>query len=90
MYLARLAVVLGRLDDANDLFERTDARLLALGAPFFQARNQVEWARLLSMRGSADDARRARELLTEAAATAEQYGCAGIERRAKQLVAVVA
>ena len=89
MYLARLAAVLGRLDDANDLFERTDARLRALAAPFFQARNQVEWARLLSTRGGTADAHRARELLAEAVATAEQYGCAGIERRANELAAVV-
>lgn len=41
MYLARLATVLGRHDDATSLFERADAQLRALRAPFWQARNQV-------------------------------------------------
>jgi class 3 adenylate cyclase/tetratricopeptide (TPR) repeat protein len=90
MYLARLATVLGRLDEANDLFARTDGRLRALAAPFFQARNQVEWARLLSTRGGDHDVHRARDLLAEASATAARYGCAGIERRVKELVAAVA
>jgi tetratricopeptide (TPR) repeat protein len=85
MYLARLAAVLGRLDDANELFERADAQLRALGAPFFQARNQVEWARLLSTRATDADLRRARELLDDAVTTAATYGCAAVEHRAHDL-----
>ena len=84
MYLARLATVLGRHDDAIRLFERTDAQLRALRAPFWQARNQVEWARLLNTRATDTDLHHARELLAEATTTAATYGCAGIERRAHQ------
>jgi hypothetical protein len=79
--------VLGRHDDADKLFERADARLLALDAPFLQARNQVEWARLLGTNGSGNDRQRAEALLTTAESTARTYGCAGIERRARELVA---
>ncbi|MGI8633758.1 MAG: ATP-binding protein [Solirubrobacterales bacterium] len=85
MYLARLATVLGRHDDAAGLFERADAALRALRAPFWQARNQVEWARLLRTRGTDTDLRRARELLAEATTTAATYGCGAVERRANEL-----
>ncbi len=89
MYLARLATVLGRHDDALRLFERADAQLRALRAPFWQARNQVEWARLLSTLGTDTDVQHARELLTEATTTAVSYGCAGVERRANDLAATL-
>jgi len=85
VYLARLAAVLGRHDDALCLFERADAQLRTLRAAFWQARNQVEWARVLSTQGTETDLQRARELLAEATATAATYGCAGIERRANEL-----
>jgi len=86
VYLARLATVLGRHDDALRLFERADTQLRALRAPFWQARNQVEWARLLSTRATASDLHHARELLAEATTTAAAYGCADIERRATELI----
>ena len=86
MYLARLAVVLGRLDDARAHFERADGQLRALRAPYPQARNQVEWARLLTASGAASDLRQARALLSEAAATATAFGCAAVERRATELL----
>ena len=80
MCLARLAVVLRRYDDANALFERADAQLGSLEAPFLHARNQVEWARLLCTDGTASDLARARELRDEAMATAATYGCEGVAR----------
>lgn len=87
MYLARLAVVLERDDEASGLFERADRQLRALDAPFWHALNQVEWARLLRNRGSGRDLRRVRDLLTEAATTAALHGCPGVERRADELAA---
>ncbi|MGH9276366.1 MAG: ATP-binding protein [Acidimicrobiales bacterium] len=85
MYLARLAAVLGRHGDALRHFEQADAQLRALRAPFPQARNQIEWARLLGTTGSVADLRHARELLAEATTTAATCGYAGIERRAREL-----
>ncbi len=90
MYLARLAVVLGHHEDARTLFERADAQLRALEAPFWHAINQVEWARLLSAVGSGDELRRARELLAEAATTAASHGCPSVERRANEVAATLA
>jgi hypothetical protein len=83
-YLARLASLLGR-DDAVEFFERGDAQLRALGAPFWQARNEIEWARHLAHQGS-DRHDHARALLTEAITTSREYGCAGLERRANELL----
>jgi hypothetical protein len=83
-YLARLASLLGR-DDAVEFFARGDAQLRALGAPFWQARNEIEWARHLAHQGS-DRHDHARALLTEAITTSREYGCAGLERRANELL----
>ena len=85
IYLARLAVLLGRDDDTPQLFARAEAQLRSLEAPFWQARNQVDWARWLIAQGSESDLRRARELLAEAMITAITHGCRAIERRADEL-----
>jgi tetratricopeptide (TPR) repeat protein len=85
MYLARLAGLLERHEDAIGLFERADAQLRALGAPFWHARNQVDWARQLLAHGATRDLDGARELLAEAAVTAASYGCDAVARRADEL-----
>jgi hypothetical protein len=85
IYLARLAVLLGRHEEAARLFARADAQLHALGAPFWQARNQVDWALWLISQGTDGDLRHARELLADATTTAIAHGCTGIERRAAEL-----
>jgi hypothetical protein len=88
-YLARLAAVLGHRQEAEQLFERADRQLRALGAPFWQARNQVEWARMLIVSGTEADAARAGSLLSEATTTAAAYGCQAVERRAEELTAAL-
>jgi hypothetical protein len=90
MNLGRLAIVLDRHRDANCLFERADAQLRALDAPFLRARNQVEWARLLGSDGTERDPARAQELLADAVSTAATYGCAGVQRRADEVAALLA
>ena len=60
--------------------------LRALGAPFWHARNQVDWARQLLTTGAESDRVDARALATEAASTAAAHGCAAIERRATELL----
>jgi tetratricopeptide (TPR) repeat protein len=86
MHVARLAGVLGRHDEAVGLFERADAQLRAFGAPFWHARNQVDWAKELLATGADDDRARARALAVEAAATAAAHGCGSIERRAADVL----
>nr|MBA3654621.1 hypothetical protein [Actinomycetota bacterium] len=90
MYVARLAVVLGRDDDALAHFAQANSQLRTLDAPFWQSRNQVEWARLLISRGADADATRAREMLYEAESTAAAYGCSNVERKAHALLASLA
>ena len=86
MYVARLAGVLGRHDEAIGFFEQAHAQLRAFGAPFWQARNQIDWARQLLTTGSEVDRADARALATEAAATAAAHGCSVIERRAIEVL----
>ena len=68
------------------LFQRADAKLRSFGAPFWHARNQVDWARQLLSVGSERDRADARALAVEAAATAGAHGCATIERRANEVL----
>ena len=84
-YLGRLAVLLGREDDALAHFEASDVALRAAQAPLWSASNQLEWAGFLLDRHP-DRRAEAVALVTEALATAEQYGCAGVERRASALL----
>jgi tetratricopeptide (TPR) repeat protein len=86
MYLARLAAVLGRDDDAQRHFEKADVQLRALDAPYWHARNQVDWAGFLITRAHDDDVNEARALLEEATRTAATHGCGAVERRASALV----
>jgi hypothetical protein len=85
MYLAQVVAVLGREDEANGLLERADAQLRALEAPFWQARNAVEWAGLLASRRTPSDLTHARELLAGAEAMAAKFDGGGVERRAHEL-----
>lgn len=81
--LARLAAASGRLDDALRHFTDADALNRRLGFPFYTARTQTEWARLLLTEGQTDHARK---LLTEARSAATAYGYAAVEARAARLL----
>jgi hypothetical protein len=85
MYLARLAVVLGR-DDAGALFERADHQLDQLGARYFQARNRLHWAEHLLSAGDAVSVERVTALLAEARSTGERLGCPAVVERADLLL----
>jgi DNA-binding SARP family transcriptional activator len=84
-HLGRLAVTLGRFEDAARHFRRASAIYTRLGAQGWLARTQVGSARLLLRRGRAGDRRRAAELLAEAEATAARLGLRGVEREARAL-----
>ncbi len=85
-YCAQLATVLGRVDEAEQLFSAADARLRALDAPFWIARNLTSWARMRLLRGSAGDELRARELIGQARDLANAFGCAQVAAEADGLL----
>jgi hypothetical protein len=58
-----------------------------LRAPFSIALGQLDHADLCLARRADGDLERARELVTTAAVTAAEYGCAGLTRRADKLLA---
>jgi tetratricopeptide (TPR) repeat protein len=85
-YLGILATVRERYEDAEAHFGDAAALNERMQAPFHLARTQLEWARMLSERAGPGDIDRARALLEQAAATAHEFGCAQVERRAHRLL----
>jgi tetratricopeptide (TPR) repeat protein len=77
-YLGRLAVVLGKPEQAAEHFRRALAMHERLRAPFFIAQTQLEWGRLLQ----STEPDRARGMLKRARDLAVAHGCARIERQA--------
>ena len=84
--LARAAAVLGDYDQAEQWFATAHDLHVRLQAPFWTARGQLDHADLCLTRCADDDLQRARDLATTAAATAAEYDCAGLSRRAANLL----
>jgi hypothetical protein len=82
-HLGNLERVLGRNADAERSLASAAEVHERIGAPIWLARTRVDLASLLAGRGD----RGARTLLEQALATARDLGCAGIERRATELLA---
>jgi tetratricopeptide (TPR) repeat protein len=85
--LARAAALVGKHADAEQWFTLAHDIHRRLHAPYWEARGQHDHADLCLARGADGDAVRARNLATTAAATAAQYGCAGLATRAEILLA---
>jgi hypothetical protein len=86
LYLARIAVVLGRDEDAARLFAETDALHRQLEAPFFIALNAVAWADFLRQRAAPGDTERASELAAEALLLSRRHGFGEVERDAQAVL----
>ena len=85
-YLAMLATTLGRFDEAATRFAAAAAAHERIGAPSWLGYTRIEWARMLLTRGQPDDPQRARELLSQALATARELRLPNVERRAVSLL----
>jgi class 3 adenylate cyclase/tetratricopeptide (TPR) repeat protein len=85
--LACCATVLGEYDQAEEWFSMAHDGNALLQAPFYIALGQLDHADLCLARRTDGDIERARDLVTTAAATAAEYGCAGLTRRADALLA---
>ena len=85
--LARAATLLGDYDQAEEWFAMAHEIHARLHAPFWTALGQLDHADLCLARRADGDVERARELATTAAATAAEYGCAGLTKRAEELLA---
>ena len=85
--LARAATLLGDYDQAEEWFAIAHDIHTRLQAPFWTALGQLDHADLCLARRADDDLDRARQLVTTAAATAAEYGCAGLTRRAEAILA---
>jgi DNA-binding SARP family transcriptional activator len=85
-YRGALLAVLGRFDEAEALLDQGAKVHEALGAPFFEARSQLELARMLVARNGEGDAAEAARRAGSALTTARKHGYATVERRAAELV----
>ena len=81
-FVAGLAAVLGRYEEAESYFARAAAFNDRARAKFFAARTDLLWGGMLAERGAPGDADRARQLLGRAHATAVTQGYGTVERRA--------
>ena len=86
-FLGVLATVLGRFDAAERHFADAEALCLRMGARWFLAHNDIDFARLLLRRDEPDDRRRARHLLDRGLAAAREHGYRSVERHGSDLEA---
>ncbi len=87
--LARAATMLGDYDQAEQWFATAHDIHTKLQAPFWIATGQLDHADLCLARRGEGDIENARNLITTAAATAAEYGCAGLTKRAEALLDAV-
>lgn len=86
-YLGALAAALGSHRSASAHFAESQEMANRTGSPFFAARTQLEWGRVLSARPAAADVELGRVLLLEARRTAQAHGYGAVERRADEALA---
>ncbi|MGH8975836.1 MAG: tetratricopeptide repeat protein, partial [Acidimicrobiia bacterium] len=84
-YLGLLAATEGRLVEARAHFEEALRIEERISAPVWQARTQLECARVLLRQGGPGDAGRAAEMLEESLRAARALGLGATERRAEEL-----
>jgi hypothetical protein len=85
-HLGELATTLSRFDHAETHFAAAEVFHERIGAPSWLARGRLEWARMLLARRQAGDVERARRLLGQAVATAQEFGLGNVERQAVALL----
>ena len=85
-FLAMLAHVQGRLDEADDHYRRALDLEAAFEAPWLVANTQYWWARTLLARGGAGDSAMARALLTQCRGSCRRMGASTLEGRATSLL----
>jgi hypothetical protein len=79
-FLGVLTTILGRFDDAERHFSDAEALCLRMGARWFLAHNDIDFARLLLRRDEPDDRRRARRLLDRGLDSAREHGYLATQR----------
>ena len=85
--LAHAGTLLGDYDQAEQWFAIAHDIHNRLQAPFWTTRCQLDHADLYIARHADGDVQRARVLATSAAATADEFGCTGLTKRAEALLA---
>jgi len=82
---ARLAALIGAVDEAEQLFTKAEATCIALDAPLFLAHTYLDWGRALAQATDGDEHSRPR--LNQALELATPRGLAFVERKAREALA---
>jgi len=85
-YLAGLCSLLGRYDEAVELFESAVELQKRIPAPIWLARTRHWYGRTLLDRDAPGDPEHGREMLNEAIELATTHGAAHVERRAREAI----
>ena len=85
LYLGALSTFFGAHEDAEGHLAEALEVSRNLGAPYWTACTQVEWARMLLQRKGSDDARAARTMLMGVLDNAKQYGFAALQTQVNGL-----
>lgn len=84
--LGELATILARFEAADAHFRQALTIHETMAAPFFIARTNLEWGRMLLARNNPGDPEQARQLLRAADGLARTHGYAAVEQRATDLL----
>jgi class 3 adenylate cyclase/tetratricopeptide (TPR) repeat protein len=85
--LGRLTATLDRYDEAERHFGMAAEHETRIGAPVLLAHTKLAWAHMLIRRADVGDKERARHLLRQVLAAAEEIGVDAVAARARQLLA---
>src|SRR5207302_6056718 len=85
-YLGGLCSLLGRYDEAVELFESAVELQKRIPAPIWLARTRHWYGRTLLDRDAPGDPEHGREMLNEAIELATTHGAAHVERRAREAI----
>lgn len=88
-YLGALATVLGHYEDAEAHLAWALSAHESIPAPFFAARTNLEWAKMLRARRGPGDLDGAAQHAGAALEAARRYGCAVVQRRAEALLSAL-
>jgi putative aminopeptidase FrvX len=84
-HLGVLATTLEHFEEAERYLVAADSTHERVHAPGWRARTRLARARLLLRRGHPEDAKEARQLLSQVTATARDLGLVNLERRAAEV-----
>jgi len=89
LHLGNLATLLGEYDAAKSHFAESLGMSQNLRAPYWTARTQLDWSKMLLQRKGSGETDQAKATLESVLDTARRYGFTAVERRAGEALAAL-